>query len=210
MNKRHEFLFEIENYYLEKFNTYGSTAMGVDWNSEIGQILRFEQLCRIILNEPDSKFSVLDVGCGYGALFDFLKTKKLNFSYLGLDICSTLIDSAIARNQQNDNTTFICAQTVDTQVNYAIASGIFNVRLQKNNHEWIDYVKSTLDFMNEVSINGFAFNCLTSYSDSDKKKSHLFYADPCFIFDFCKKRYSKNIALLHDYGLYEFTCLVRK
>ena len=41
-------------------------------------------------------------------------------------------------------------------------------------------------------------------------KDHLFYADPCFFFDHCKKHFSKNVALLHDYGMYEFTILVRK
>jgi hypothetical protein len=57
---------------------------------------------------------------------------------------------------------------------------------------------------------GFAFNCLTSYSDSDKLRDHLYYANPNELFDFCKRQYSRNIALLHDYDLYEFTILVRK
>jgi hypothetical protein len=30
------------------------------------------------------------------------------------------------------------------------------------------------------------------------------------IFDICKRKFSRNVALLHDYGLYEFTILVRK
>ncbi|MFX7953370.1 class I SAM-dependent methyltransferase, partial [Acinetobacter baumannii] len=57
---------------------------------------------------------------------------------------------------------------------------------------------------------GFSFNCLTSYSDEDRKRDYLYYADPCQLFDLCKRRYSRQVALLHDYGLYEFTILVRK
>jgi hypothetical protein len=53
-------------------------------------------------------------------------------------------------------------------------------------------------------------NCLTGYSDDDKKRDYLYYADPCRLFDLCKRRYSRQVALLHDYGLYEFTVLVRK
>ncbi len=53
------------------------------------------------------------------------------------------------------------------------------------------------------------FNCLTSYSDPEKKRDELYYADPCALFDMCKRRYSRQVALLHDYGLYEFTILVR-
>jgi len=38
----------------------------------------------------------------------------------------------------------------------------------------------------------------------------LHYADPCVLFDRCKRRHSPRVALLHDYGLWEFTILVRK
>lgn len=41
-------------------------------------------------------------------------------------------------------------------------------------------------------------------------KDYLYYADPCFLFDHCKRNYSDRVALLHDYGLYEFTMLVTK
>ncbi len=64
--------------------------------------------------------------------------------------------------------------------------------------------------MNRFSRKGFAFNCLTSYSDKERMREDLYYSDPCFLFDYCKRHFSKNVALLHDYGLYEFTVLVRK
>jgi hypothetical protein len=64
--------------------------------------------------------------------------------------------------------------------------------------------------MHEFTARGFAFNCLTAYSDQDKMRPDLHYADPCELFDICKRKYSRNVALLHDYGLYEFTILVRK
>ncbi|MBC7939785.1 MAG: class I SAM-dependent methyltransferase, partial [Chitinophagaceae bacterium] len=37
-----------------------------------------------------------------------------------------------------------------------------------------------------------------------------YYPDPLDLFDVCKRRFSRNVALLHDYGLYAFTILVRK
>jgi len=59
---------------------------------------------------------------------------------------------------------------------------------------------------------GFSFNMLTRYSDADRmaQRPDLFYGDPLFFFDFCKCEFSRNVALLHDYGLYDFTILVRK
>ena len=64
--------------------------------------------------------------------------------------------------------------------------------------------------MDRTSTRGFAFNCLTAYSDADKMRDYLYYASPTWLFDMCKQRYARNVALLHDYGLYEFTLIVRK
>ena len=41
-------------------------------------------------------------------------------------------------------------------------------------------------------------------------QDNLYYADSLFIFDFCKREFEKNISLIHDYDLYEFTILVTK
>ena len=38
----------------------------------------------------------------------------------------------------------------------------------------------------------------------------LYYADPGLFFDDCKRRFSRNVAILHDYDLYDFTVIVRK
>ena len=59
------------------------------------------------------------------------------------------------------------------------------------------------------SRRGFAFNLLTSYSDVDRRRPDLYYADPLAYFDHCKRTFSRNVALLHDYGEWEFTILVR-
>ena len=98
----------------------------------------------------------------------------------------------------------------DQIADYGIASGIFNVRLGQNDADWSAHLQTTLDLLHETSHDGFAFNCLTSYSDKNKMRDYLYYANPCELFNYCKQRYSRQVALLHDYDLYEFTILVRK
>ena len=44
----------------------------------------------------------------------------------------------------------------------------------------------------------------------ERMRDDLHYGDPCSLFDHCKRAFSKQVALLHDYGLYEFTIRVRK
>ena len=41
-------------------------------------------------------------------------------------------------------------------------------------------------------------------------RADLYYADPCFLFDYCKRNFAKDVAILHDYSLYDFTLIVRK
>ena len=121
-----------------------------------------------------------------------------------------MIASARVRYANTPNASFDIDSAPENIADYGIASGIFNVRLGRDDREWLDYLKTTLDILDRTSRQGFAFNCLTSYSDTDRMRGYLYYADPCMLFDLCKKRYSRNVALLHDYGLYEFTILVRK
>lgn len=207
-NHKTDLLSDVANYYSEKIAQHGETPRGVDWNSEESQTMRFRKLCKIITK--NEAFSINDLGCGYGALFNFLKSQHQDFSYLGIDISENMIQAAMQRNQGNLQARFIISNEPDSLADYGVSSGIFNVCLGRSNTEWHDYIESTLNVLNRTSRIGFAFNCLTSYSDQDKMRDYLYYADPCVLFDLCKRRYSRNVALLHDYGLYEFTILVRK
>lgn len=199
---------EIATYYADKLAQYGQTPLGVDWNGLESQTMRFEQLTKI-LPKYDG-FSLNDLGSGYGALFEYLKDKYPNYTYLGIDVSNEMTSAAKDLYLKTLNARFITAAAPDQISDYGVASGIFNVRQGRSNSEWHEYLQNTLDVLNETSSNGFAFNCLTSYSDPQKMVKTLFYANPCELFDLCKRRYSKQVALLHDYGLYEFTILVRK
>lgn len=198
----------IRRYYTNKILTYGATPKGVDWNSEKSQYLRFKQLSKIIIHE---NFTINDIGCGYGKYFEFLKTNFQNFSYCGYDLSEEMIKNANALYSKAGGV-FIQVDNLNDirKADYSIASGIFNVKMKHNEEEWFSYILLTLEQINEKSIKGFSFNMLTKYSDKEHMRNDLYYADPLFIFDYCKRNFSKEVALLHDYGLYEFTILVRK
>lgn len=203
-----DLLQEVASYYGDKLAEHGATPRGVDWNGAEGQRLRFAQLARII--EPGRMFSLVDLGCGYGALFDFLQEQHREFTYLGIDVSQQMVAAAQRRYGGEPNARFLTGSRPDQEADYGIASGIFNVKQERSTSEWEAYVVSTLEVLHASSRLGFAFNCLTAYSDEERKRTDLYYADPCSLFDLCKRRFSRNVALLHDYGLYEFTILVRK
>lgn len=203
-----ELLDEVAVYYSNRLAQHGQTAAGVDWRDTDSQILRFNQLLTLIA--ASGPYTLCDVGCGYGALLDHISELRHSIGYVGLDVSSAMVDAARQRFVHNPNARFEISSRPDTLVDYSVASGIFNVKLGRSEEEWEVYLLETLDMMNEVSTRGFAFNCLTSYSDTDKRRPDLFYADPLHLFHICKSRYSRHVALLHDYGLYEFTMIVRR
>src|SRR5690242_15176770 len=89
---------------------------------------------------------------------------------------------------------------LETPADFSFVSGIFNVRFDKDPVAWEAYVKDVLDNLNAFSTQGFAFNVLSTYVDW--QEPHLYYADPAYYLDYCKRRFSKKVALLHDYPLY--------
>jgi SAM-dependent methyltransferase len=198
---------EISNYYSGKINEYGPIPQGVDWNGFDGQKLRFQQLLQVIISK--SNFKINDLGCGYGALVDHLEEIYKDYQYFGVDISAEMIGAAKKRFKNIHHLNFNLQTGISNLADYTVASGIFNVKLENDNEIWWGYIVDTLNLMASKSIKGFSFNCLTSYSEESKKKDYLYYANPGKLFDFCKTNYSKNVALLHDYDLYEFTIIVR-
>lgn len=202
-----DFLNDINTYYSEKIKTFGATARGVDWNSEKSQTVRFRELLKIVMGSDS--FNLLDFGCGYGALFDYMKGKYPEFNYSGYDISNEML----IRAKELHGESSLCQwenKLSDKKYDYIIASGIFNVRLNATKEVWEKFIIETLCRLNQISNKGFSFNMLTSYSDEPLMKEYLYYGNPCFYFDYCKMNFSKNIALLHDYELYEFSILVKK
>jgi SAM-dependent methyltransferase len=198
----------ISEYYEKRVQEHGATPRGVDWNSVESQNLRFEQLQRVLDEAPKCP-TLLDYGCGWGALCGFLqKNRSEPVQYTGYDIAPTML--AHAQKLFPSEATWIAALPEKPSYDYLIASGLFNVRQHHSDAEWLEFVFSELGKFNRITTRGFAFNVLTKYSDAPRMRDYLYYADPAILFDHCKRNFSKRVALLHDYPLYEFTIIVRK
>jgi SAM-dependent methyltransferase len=207
---RQALLQSVEAYYTAKVIEHGPTARGADWNSEASQHLRFQQLLRVLENER-GPFSINDMGCGYGALAAYLlHARGSTFHYHGFDLSPAMIRLAREHYGHLVNCRFSHPPEALAPAHYTVASGIFNVKLLTEPGQWCTYMLDTIDRLATLSTRGFAFNVLTSYADPDRRRPDLYYADPCFLFDYCQRRYSRWVAVLQDYGLYEFTVVVRK
>lgn len=205
---RDAILRRVERYYGDRLARYGPTASGVDWNSEASQQLRFAQLLRVC--DREGPFAINDYGCGYGALALYLRRRGRSFAYRGFDISEGMRAEARAMLVNLPDCEVVDRDEDLAPADYTVASGIFNVKLDVDPETWTAYVLATLDRLDALSTRGFSFNLLTSHADPDRMRPDLYYGDPGFFFDHCARRYSRHVALLHDYGLFEFTILVRR
>lgn len=201
---------KLNEYFSEKLEIHGATPKGVDYNGPEAQERRFEQLVKVInFSQP---FTVIDYGSGYGAMFDFLYKKGWQFEYYGIDLIEKMVIVGREQHKSFSNAHFATDESEVQVADYLLAGAIFNIKLDASYQDWQEFVCETLKRMNTLCSKGFAFNMLTKYSDADRmaQRPDLFYGDPLFFFDLCKRNFSRNVALLHDYGLYDFTILVRK
>lgn len=196
-----------EAVYAEFVRTFGATPAGLGWKTEENQLARFEQLLKLFW--PATSYSLNDYGCGYGSLYEYLKKVGHTVDYRGYDILPSMV--ALAREMHPDLPPTLFTDDVSAlrPAEYTVASGVFNLKLDHSEEEWDEYVLGHLKRMTALSTKGIAFNMRSSYSDPSFHKPGIYYADPLKYFDLCKKNLSPDVALLHDYGHFDFTILVR-
>lgn len=204
---RSQLLGDVARYYESKLAVHGPTPAGVDWNSGRSQVLRFEQFMPLLGFDRD--VSIGDYGCGYGAFLDFIRARGYDGAYFGFDASAAMIATARERHAADRGAQFASSRDDVAPSDYTVASGIFNVRLTTPDEEWHEYVYDTIRDIASVSRRGFSFNALTGYSDVDRRRTDLYYADPLDVFDHCMRIWPRRVTLRHDYDLYEFTVSVR-
>jgi SAM-dependent methyltransferase len=208
MSDLESILRNVATYYTSKLVAHGPTSQGVDWNGEQSQTQRHRQFLRLLGEEHGA--SILDLGCGYGDFLHFLRQQGFGGTYIGYDISPAMIEAARRVQGDGDDRLWRVGALPQETADYAIASGIFNVKGEVPLDKWREYVRETIDVLARAASRGFAFNVLTLSSDPARRKSDLYYADPAEMLTDCLSRFGRSIALLQDYGLYEFTVIVQR
>jgi SAM-dependent methyltransferase len=205
-SERQAIQHRVAAYYTSKLVEFGTTSRGVDWNGETSHAKRHSQFLRL-LEETDG--SVIDLGCGFGHFFEYLRSAGHAGPFIGLDVSAEMIAAAERLHGSGPDRTWVVGDLAGHTADYAVASGLFNVKGDVPHDTWEDYVLDVVHDLAKASRKGFGFNVLSLSSDPDRRRPDLFYADPARFIDLCIQRYGRSVALLQDYGLYEFTLLVR-
>lgn len=198
-------LKSVRKMYEENIENHGVSSLAVGWTSEESHILRFDQFKRHLIlagESSDSRLTIGDYGCGYGALYRYFENNFDITGYHGVDISERMIQNAKSFLSEEKSAKLEVTDKVPEDVDYTFVSGTFNNVNAESKEEWKNYMFEKLKDMYSSSRKGVVFNVLTSYVDWEEK--HLFYASPEEFFSFGKS-ITKNVNVLHDYGLYEWT-----
>lgn len=203
-------LHDIERYYSRKIERYGASPLGVDWSCQPTQDLRFVQLLKLC--DFSVPFSLIDLGCGYGALRTFLKKRHNStpIDYLGLDISQAMVDHARLRWQGVAQTAFEVTSSFSRPTDWALASGIFNVKLAHSHPVWEDHVAQVLGYMNRISQRGFAVNFLNPLAEGLPDTPELYRPTWDQWSSHCAQKWGGQVEVLNAYGIREHTLIVRK
>ena len=193
---------KINNFYNEKFATYGRDIRSVGWGKKEDQSLRFEVLLRNI--DLRGK-TILDVGCGLGDLVGFLDEKwGANYKYIGIDLSENLITDARKHWKQHE---FIMGDifSVDlpNSIDVSVLSGALTYKIEDNE----SYARKCMGKMLEISKEAACLNFMTTYVDFTIEKNHHYSPETMFK---CAKALTPRVNLIHDYPLWEFTIQMLK
>lgn len=195
----------VNSYYSEKIEMFGASPKGVDWNNLEDQKLRFDKLIESI--DLSKIRSILDYGCGYGAFLYYLIENDWEGTYYGFDISEEMI--LTAKNEALKNgveiDTYFSDQLVNAKYDLVIANGVFNVKLGVDLNDWVKYVEEINLAILNLSPRFYCLNFLTEYSDEDRKTDKLYYASISHWINYFNTCRPRQIKLLHNYKLYEFT-----
>lgn len=169
------------------------------------QHLRYERLLRGILPYL-SGASILDVGCGFGDLGQFLADGEFGCTYSGIELVEGIAELGRKRCLVDIVAGDFLRHEYTEEVDFLVASGVFNTPGGVEREEWRVYCQAITKRMFSIAGKGIAFNGLTTLRD--RQREDLRPWDPARALAFCQAELSPFCVLDHGYPLDEWTITV--
>ena len=197
---------QLHDHYRSTFLTHGATSSGVDWGpKEDAARLRQDKMLALA-DESLSGATLLDVGCGYGALAERIGQRKMDLGYTGIDIVGEMVE---AGRKRNPTSRFIHGDFLSYSpeilgtFDYVVCNGILTQKLQATTLEMNAHAHELISAMFATCRRGCAFNVMTSYVNY--QVSNLYYRNPAELLAWCMSQLTPKVRLDHAYPLYEYT-----
>ena len=201
---------EVSNIYNKRFDTFNNTPKGVFWNSKLSQDLRLniilDKILKIAKNED---FSIADIGCGYGRLYELIRERNLDgkVQYYGFDINQKLID--FCKNNKNfENVEFAINEFPFKITDYVVMSGTYNLTPTNNISLWENYIIKNLTSNWKLVKKAMIFNCLIKEKKEINKA--LYYTELPWIKRFCENNFGKIEIVKNQLLKDDITIVIKK
>ncbi|HLD92490.1 MAG TPA: class I SAM-dependent methyltransferase [Patescibacteria group bacterium] len=160
------------NIYKKRFKEFGVCHKSLLWQSKGAAHQRFRQFWAEI--DFDNK-SVLDIGCGFGEMGNFLTKRYKNVLYKGIDITDEfIVNGNKLYPELNLETADFFTLTKAERYDIVLASGVLNSNLKNN----MEYRKKAIKKMFDLSDKCLAFNMLGTHPQlKNNDNSNVWYAD---------------------------------
>ena len=201
---------EISNIYNKRFDTFNNTPKGVFWNSKLSQDLRLNIILdKILQNTKSDEFSIADIGCGYGRLYEIIRERKLDgkVQYHGFDINQKII-SFCKNNIDFENIKFSISAFPLNETDYVVMSGTYNLTPTNNISLWEDYIIKNLTSNWKLVQKAMIFHCLIKEKRKIEKK--LYYTELSWIQKICERNFCDPEIIKHNLLKDDITIILKK
>ena len=184
----------INRAYGDRLAQRGTTAAGVFWRSEASQSARFKALLSLVQKAaPNRPVSLADIGCGYGALRDYIGKDQAyrSISYLGVDINRAMI-AACHKKFAHETHLFTCASLPPGPVDFCLFSGTFNLTHCDDPALWEDYIFAKLADCLRFCQSGLVLNLICAPKTEIWKQ--IFYANRANFVHRAEQQLGRTIA----------------
>jgi trans-aconitate methyltransferase len=185
--------------YEERLKVFGVSPEALGWGGgRERQDLRFRTALEFLKFSSKPVNSILDVGCGFGDLGNWLIGHYPDIAYTGIDINPSLIDLGMGNGVLNLST-----QPLETfepkSFDLVVANGIFNYRMLNESHE--NYVEQMLSKLLSVSKVGIAVDFMSTHVEFEHENA--FHCPQELIVNTIRN-FTRRFVIRNDYLDFEF------
>lgn len=204
-------LESVERTFGRALKVFGATHRGVGWLEPEAQGNRFTVLAKLFSSDTNTDISIIDLGCGYGAMFeDFQYLPQMqNGHYIGYDVSADMITEARQRIT-DPRAAFHAAHEANVEADYGFVSGTYNMKMLNPTDVWRDYIEGSLKQLWSKSRRGIAFNLLSAETPEDQKDYKFYYGDADDFAAFCRSALEGDVEICSDFAPLEWTIFVRR
>ena len=193
----------VKGFYEKLLEKYGYSIKSLDYRSETSQKTRFDVITQIGISNDNS---LLDVGCGFGDYFNYLKQRGIkNVKYNGIDLTDKIVNVAKEKNPlANVVQGNVLDLPDDKKFDYVVSLGVNGVKTGDN---W-DNLTSVLDKMWKLCKKGIAYNAVSNFASEQDEQ--IYFVSPIRVIEHVMNNLTYKVVFRHDYMPHDFTIYVYK